>query len=215
MFFTVAITSLVSGFLLLSLMESDDISDNMVNIAENPTKTRISIVGDLVTSIGIVFLGLLLYNTLKGQNQAIALAAFGLYIIEAVVLAVSRIGIFALLNVSQEFVEAGAPDASYLLTLGRLTSESAQFGYDMHLLFFAVGAFLFYYLFYKSRAIPIVFSLWGMIAVSLAFIGILFILFDYEVGIFVLLPNMFFELTIGIWLMIKGIEPVETEAVTD
>ena len=127
-FFIVAVASALSGFLLLSLIEPDNISATMINISEDPTKMQMSIVGEFITSIGIVLLAVLLYTTLKGQNQIIARWALGLWIIEAATLAVSRISAFSLLNLSQEFIKAGSPDPSYFQTLGSLFYESAQFG---------------------------------------------------------------------------------------
>ncbi len=70
---------------------------------------------------------------------------------------------------------------------------------------FALGAMLFYYLFFKSGYIPRVLALWGLIAASLALIGTPFVLFGYDVPMIVFLPNLPFELTIGVWLMVKGI----------
>ena len=70
---------------------------------------------------------------------------------------------------------------------------------------FALGATLFYYLFYKSGYIPKVLNLLGLIAAPLALIGILFSLLGYNVPIFVFILNLPFELGIGLWLLIKGI----------
>jgi hypothetical protein len=70
---------------------------------------------------------------------------------------------------------------------------------------FALGATMFYYLFFKSGFLPRLLSLWGLIAAPLALIGILFSLLGYDVPIFVFLPNLPFELGIGLWLLVKGI----------
>ena len=199
-----AVASLVSGLILLqSLIVSGNITDTMTNISNNALQMRASIVGEMITAIGIVILGVLLYVTLKKQNMKIALVALGLYLIEAALLAASRIAAFSLLRISQESVIAGHP--AYLQTLGNLFYESQEFGYSLHMLVFALGATLFYYLFFKSGYIPRVLSLWGLIAASLAFIGTLFVLFGYDVPIVVFIPNLPFELAIGLWLMVKGI----------
>ena len=199
-----AVASLVSGlFLLQPLIVSGNIIDSMTNIANNALQMRASIVVEMITAIGIVILGVLLYLTLKKQNMKIALVALGLYLIEAALLAASRIPAFSLLRISQESVIAGHP--AYLQTLGNLLYESLDFGYSLHMLVFALGATLFYYLFFKSGFLPRVLSLWGLIAAPLALIGILFVLFGYDVPIVVFLPNLPFELTIGVWLMVKGI----------
>ena len=199
-----AVASLVSGlFLLQPLIVPGNIIDSMTNISNNAIQMRASIVVEMITAIGIVILGVLLYITLKKVSMKIALVGLGLYLIEAALLAASRIPAFSLLLISQESVIAGHP--AYLQTLGNLFYESQSFGYNLHMLPFALGATLFYYLFFKSGFLPWVLSYWGLIAAPLALIGILFVLFGYNVPLIVFLPNLPFELTIGLWLMIKGI----------
>ena len=210
MFVIVIVISLLSGLPLSSLNYSligppDNISQTMISFSDNPTMVQMSIVGFLIEAVAIVLLTVLLYITLKKQNKIIARWAFGLWIIEAVFLAVREINAFSLLNVSQEFVKAGALDSSYFQTLGSLFYELMHFSYDVQMVFYCVGGVLFYYLFLKSKYVPTVLSLWGIAAASLAFIGELFVIFGYVVPLYVFLPLLPFELTIGIWLMVKGI----------
>ncbi|MCP4418352.1 MAG: DUF4386 domain-containing protein [Chloroflexi bacterium] len=197
-----AVASLVSTFFLTPLIVSGDIVDSMTNIANNALQLRASIVGEMIAVIGIVVLGALLFVTLKKQNGKIALVALGLYLITAAIIAVSRIAAFALLRISQESVIAGHP--VYLQTLGNLFYELQEFGYFLHMLPYTLGATLFYYLFYKSGYIPRVLSLWGLIAASLAFMGSLFDHLGFDVSMFVFLPNLPFDLAIGLWLIVKG-----------
>ncbi len=202
-----AIASAISGlFLLQPLIVSDNIIDSMTNISNNASQMRASIVVSMTTAMGIVMLGALLFETLKKQNMKLARVAMGLYIIEAAILAASRIPAFSLLRISQESVIAGHP--AHLQTLGNLFYDSAEFGDWLHMLVFAVGATIFYSLFFKSRFIPRGLSVWGLVAAPLALIGTLFVLFGYDVPLFVFLPNLPFELTMGVWLMVKGIRDV-------
>ncbi|UCC88367.1 MAG: DUF4386 domain-containing protein [Anaerolineales bacterium] len=199
-----AVASAVAGLILLGpLMVPGNIVASMTNMANNALQMRASIVVEMITAIGIVMLGALLFVTLQKQNGKIALVALGLYLIEAAILAVSRMAAFALLLVSQESVVAGHPP--YLQSLGSLFYETQSFGYDLHMLPFALGATMFYYLLFKSGFIPRLLSLWGLIAAPLALIGILFSLLGYQVPIIVFIPNLPFELGIGVWLIVKGI----------
>ena len=182
----------------------DNISETMIKISDNPTTMQMSIVGYLIEAVAIVLLTVLLYTTLKNQNKIIARWAFGLWIVEAVFVAVKQISTFSLLNVSQEFVKAGATAPSYFLTLGSLFYETFQFGYFVQMVFYCTGGILFYYLFFKSKYVPIVLSLWGIAAASLGFIGALFVIFGYDVPLYVFLPIFPFELAIGVWLIVKG-----------
>ncbi len=199
-----AIASLVSGlFLLQPLIVPRNILESMTNIANNAFQMRASIVVEMFTVFGIVMIGVLMYVILKKQDMRLAIIAMGLYLVEAAILAVSRIPAFVLLLVSQESVMTGHPDS--LQALGKMLYESMSFGYNLHLLPFALGATLFYYLFYKSGYIPKSLNLLGLTAALLAVIGILFSLLGYDAAMVVLFLNLPFELGIGLWLLIKGI----------
>ena len=211
-FLIVAVTSLLSMFLFDSIVGTGSISDSMIDISNNLMQIRISILIDVICSIAIVFLGVFLYRTLKKQNKNIALIALGLYIVESALLGVSKISHYSLFNLSQEFVKAGAPDSSYFQTSATLLLSDAKFAYSIHLLVFALGALLFYYLFLKSKYVPLVFPAWGLIAVSLVLIGtIIYLLYDLTI-IVMFAPNMLFELAIGVWLMVKGFRPQEIKS---
>ena len=137
--------------------------------------------------------------------------ALGWWLVEAATLAVSKVGTSALIPLSLEYVKAGAPDSSYFQTLGALLYGIDRWGYDIHMVFFSLGGILWYTLFLRSRYIPWLLSVWGIVAVSLALIGTVMVWFDTEI-IALVIPNGLFEVAIGLWLVVKGIksyEPVE------
>jgi uncharacterized protein DUF4386 len=206
-FLIVAFASLISGLLLMSAVGSGSISDDLVNVSHQWTLMRLSSLGELVTSSGIVVLAVLLYTVLHKQNKIIALAALGCWLAEAIFLALSQIGTFALLPLSLDFMQAGAPQHSFYQTLGAFLYNGVyNQGYTIHMWFYCIGGLLWYSLFYTSKYIPRVISLWGVLAVSVGFIGIVLQLLGYDVSIFVYLPIGPFELTIGVWLMLRGIK---------
>jgi hypothetical protein len=95
-----AIASLLSDHLSSSLIESDNISNSMVNISSSTATMQLSILGKLITAIGIVLLTVLLYTTLKKQNKVIARWAFGLRLTEVATFAIIVISAFSLLFIS-------------------------------------------------------------------------------------------------------------------
>jgi hypothetical protein len=199
-----ACTSLISGLILkVALIVPGNISASMLNIANHTWLMRASILGEMITAVGIIFLGAVLFVVLREANEKTALVALGFYILEAALLAVSRIAAFPLLRISQEYVSAGhRPD---LLAMANLELESIDSGYTLLMFPFCLGAILFYYLFYKTRVVPRALSLWGLIAVSLVLIGTLFAICGHEVPFVVLLPYVPFEFVIGVWILVKGI----------
>ncbi len=101
-FLIVVFTSLGSGLLLMSAVGSGGISDILVEISNRLTPMRIFILGDLVTSLGIIVLAVLLYVVLNKQNRTIALVALGCWLTEATALAISKVGASALIPLSQD-----------------------------------------------------------------------------------------------------------------
>ena len=198
-----AVASAVVGLVLLNpLIVPGNIVDTMINFSGSVLQVRAGIVGEMVTVIALVLLSALLYVTLQKHGSKIALVALGLRLTEVALLAVSRVSTFALLRTSQAFVVEGRP--IYLKTLGELFYETQSFTYSLNMVFFTLGATLFYYLIYKSRSVPRALALVGLIAAPLAFVGTVIDLLGYSVPLIVFLPNLPFELAIGLWLVIKG-----------
>ena len=202
------VASILSERLLASVVGSGSISNMLVNISKNLTRMRISNLLALVDSIGIVVLGVLFYIVFNRQYEIIALGALGFFLAEAITLAVGKIGAFALIPLSQEFVEAGAPEPSYFQTLG----DFLYYGVDrqgdrIHNLFFCLGGILWYFLFLRSGYIPQALPIWGLAAVSLLLIPVLLLLYDRDFTHPVMAVGLLylpFELVLGVWLIAKG-----------
>ena len=176
----------------------------MTKIANNAWLMKAHILLDIFTALGIIFLGAMLFITLRKQDERMALVGLGFYILEAALLATSRSEAFSLLRMSQEYVTAGHPDD--LLTMARIALESMDFvGFTLHMLAFCLGAILFYYLLYTSRVVPRVLSLWGLVTVVPLLIATLLAMFDYQVPFFIAVPYIPFEFVIGVWILVKGI----------
>ena len=207
-FLIVVFTSLGSGLLLMSAVGSGGISDSLVDISNRLTLMRLFILDDLVTSLGIIVLAVLLYVVLNKQNKITALVALGCWLTEAISLAISKAGASALIPLSLEYVKAGAPQHSYYQTLGEFLYNGVviQLGQTTELLFYCFGAVLWYYLLYKSRYVPRAISLFGLVAVSVALVGLMIEFLGHDVSILVFLPILPFELTIGTWLVLRGIK---------
>ena len=204
-FLLVFATSIVSGLLRESVVGTGSISDVLVNISSNLAAWRISTVVELATSVGIVVLATLLYVVLKKQNKIIALVALGWWLAEAITLAVSKLGALALIPLSVEFVEAGMPASSTYQTLGSFFYHVLdRQGNDIHMLFYCLGGILWFYLFYRSRAIPRVISALGIAIESVALIGMVLLLFGASASMIVFYPIILLELAVGLWLLIKG-----------
>lgn len=206
-FLLVFVASVICDILFSSAVGSGDISGILANSAGNAVRIRISALFGLAASLGIVALGALLHAEFGGRYRTLSLVALGMFWAEAALLAVSKLGAYALIPLGEAFVAAGSPEASHFQALGdffhrRLYGQL----YDIHTLFFCVGAILWYTLFLRSKCVPRPLAIWGLASVSLVCANILLMLFDPGIGRIypMLIPYIPFELVIGIWLMAKG-----------
>lgn len=206
-FLFVVLTSLTSGVLLTSAVGSGGISDTLVNITNNLNLMQISILDGLVNSTGIVALAVLLYVVLNKQDKIMARVALGLWLAEAIFFAIMQLGLLAMIPLSQDFVAAGAPTGSFYQTLGGFLYNTVyNQGMAIHMWFYCTGGLLWYYLFYRSKYIPRIIPLFGLLAVALGLAAVVFQLLGYDVPILLSLPILPFELAIGGWLLFKGIK---------
>jgi hypothetical protein len=199
--------SMLSERLLVSTVGTGSISDILVSISKHRTRMRISTLAALINCAAIVVLGVLFYVAFEKEYKIIALVALGLFLAEAITLAVSKIGAYGLISLSQEFVEAGTPEPSFFQTMGDFLYYGVdRRGYDIHMLFFCFGGILWYYLLVASRCIPRALSIWGLVAVCLLTIPVLLVLYNRKLtaALILGLPYAPFELVLGIWLIVKG-----------
>ena len=142
---------------------------------------RISNLAALGQTLAIVVLGVLYYIVFNKQYPIIALVALGCFLVAAITTAVGKIGAYGLIPLSQEFVEAGAPEPSYFQTLGDFLYNGVdRRGYDIQMLFTCLGLILVNYLFYISGYIPRALSIWGLAAIFLLTIPTVLALYDRE-----------------------------------
>ena len=77
------ITSVSSGlFIQPAWLVPGNIHETMLKIADNPGLMRTNIVVDMLTAMGVIFLGAMLYVALRKFNEKIALIGLGFYILE-------------------------------------------------------------------------------------------------------------------------------------
>ncbi len=198
------VTSFSSGIFLQSAwFVPEDMSATMLKVAANPGLLRANIFLDILTALGVTFLGVMLFLTLRKQNEKIALTALGFYILEVALLAVSRMDAFSLLRFSQAYAASQSAD---LLLLGQVAYEAMAFvGGTLHMLAFCLGAILFYFLLNKSQIAPSWMSLWGLITIFPMLVGTVVQIFGATIPFAFYVPYVPFELVIGLWLTVKGV----------
>jgi len=109
----------------------------------------------------------------------------------------------------------GAFETEQLQALVGLFLQVRNAGLDVVLIFIGMGGTLFCYLFFKSRYVPRLLAIWGMVTylsmLMIASISILSPNLPETIKMAFYVPGGLFEILFGSWLLIKGINVEEWE----
>jgi hypothetical protein len=209
LFLAVNVTFLLGAVVLLEPLLSAP--DYLTLVSANRTQVILGVLLELTNGLAYLGIAVLMFPILKQQNVSIALGYVGFRFVEFIMQIASDISPLLMLNLSEEFVKAGAPESSSFQTLGTLLLAERYWAFQMVYLTFTLGALMFYYLLYRSKLIPRFISVWGLIAAVLVFANTILDMFglrlDAAIGIVTGLPMLLNELFLGVWLIAKGFNP--------
>jgi hypothetical protein len=202
------ITAMVAGMLRYVLLDPIlDAPDYLINVSVNENQVIIGALSFFILAVALAGIAIVIYPILRKQNEALALGYVAARIVEGVLFIVAILAILTLWTLSQEFVKAGAPDASYFHTLGGLLLAVRHYAYNvLWPIIIGLGALMFYYLLYQSKLIPRWLSVWGLIGAPL-FPASWLSLFGSTISGPFLLPLVLNEIVLAVWLIVKGFNP--------
>lgn len=189
-----------------------DASETARNILANQTLFRISIACNLIYIITVIVMFTSLYVILKSVNNNLALAAAFFRLIYALIWGFVALSIFDAMRLLGDSAYLSAFETNQLQTLSRLHIRSTWDAYYIGLPFWGLASAVCSYLWLKSRYIPRVIAVFGMISslwcVMCAFIFIIFPDFEKTISLSLFdMPLVIFEITLGFWLLFKGLRP--------
>ena len=192
-------------FIDARLIIPEDITQTINNIIANEFLFRLGIACNLILYTMVIILSVLLYLILKNVNKNFALLAMVFRLGEALMGIATVLAGFVVLDLlNNQFSPATIENAQLNITIGALLSARSN-GLYIILALIGMGGTLFLYLFYKSSCIPAILSIWGM-ATYLSLLNILVPEFPKIIELIVFGVGTLFELSIGFWLLIKGVD---------
>ena len=206
----IVIGVLGSIFIDSRIITSGDFNQTINNIIANEFLFRIGVAGNLILYAMVMILSVLLYQILRNVNKNLALIAMVFRSGEALLgIATVFAGFIVLDLLNNQFNASTIETAQLNITIGALLSARTN-GLYIILALIGIGGTLFLYLFYKSSCIPAIISIWGMFTyLSMLILSLISILYSGLPEIIELVlfgAGTLFELTIGFWLLIKGID---------
>ena len=98
------VSGVFCGFLLVSANGFENTWNITMRISGNLTLMWVNVLLELLTEFGIAVLSILLFIAIQTRDLIIVLAALGWRLSEAIILLVSKAGIFALILLGLEFI---------------------------------------------------------------------------------------------------------------
>ena len=160
----------------------------------------------LVHSFVNIGLPVIMLPILKPFNDRLAYGFLSLAIAATTVLIVGTIFVLLLLPLSDAYINAGSAAVSSFETMGTLLVNGNSLSYHMGMALWAIGGLMFVSVLYISKLIPRPMSVWGMIGYATLLVGSILLLSGPNGAIEVssVAPGGLFEITLSIWLIVKG-----------
>jgi len=190
------------------------VSDNAIvtarNIIAHERLFRLRIASNLMVFATDVVLVTALYVVLERVNRRLALLATFFRLIETTILIVAVLNDFSVLRLLSGASYLTTVNSDELAALARVSIGAHGAAYNVALLLFGFGSPVFCYLWLRSGYIPKPLAVWGLLASAwIGLCALAFVVFPeltkmitvgYYGG-----PIFFFELFIGLWLLLRGI----------
>jgi Domain of unknown function (DUF4386) len=180
----------------------------LASIAQHATLVRLTALLALLAFFDAVVLAVALYSLTRDPDPDLAVLALCCRVGEGVICAFSAVGTLGLLSVAAAGTAVAAPDAAAARAVGALLLQQDSLTAPIAATCFAVGSTLYSYLFLRARSIPVPLAWLGVLA-SILLVAVLPLqlagFIRGSVTTYIWLPILVFEVTLGLWLLIKGV----------
>ncbi len=180
--------------------------DYLTATSANETNIIISTLLGVINGIVSIIIAILFFPIFKRYSQNLAFTYLVFCIVNCVMILIDNTSVLSLLDASKVFVENGDNASSSLKLMGTLLYERHAWTHYLVLLISCFPVFVLYYTLYFSKLVPRVISIFGMFAAILMFVEMGSTIFGHGISMNMMLPMALVQLTLPIWLLIKGLK---------
>ena len=205
-FFIFAFLSYGIGSGLIDSITSQPDFLSLVNAGKTPMVTGVVLMA-LVHSFFNIALPIIMLPILKPYNTYLAYGYLASAITATTVLTFGTIFLLLLLPLSDAFVKADASLIQHIEIIGTILKSGAYYAYHLGMAVWSIGGLMLVALLYKSQLIPRPITVLGSIGYIFLLSGSVmsFLYQSNAVEIISVIPGGIFEITLSIWLIIKGV----------
>ncbi|MCU1458466.1 MAG: hypothetical protein JWL73_2558 [Actinomycetia bacterium] len=185
------------------------------------TGVRVSALLELICALAGIGTAVVLFRVVKRYSEALALGFIAARVFEAAMIGVGVISVLSIVTLQHDSAGGSAADANSLVTAGRSLVALHDWTFLLGPGFMpAVSALCLGTVLYRSRLVPRVIPMLGLIgAPLLAASGVATLFGGYDqlsaMGAAAGFPIAAWELSLGVWLVVKGFKPTAIAASAD
>ena len=203
-------------FVRQELKVSNDALTTAYNIKNNEMLFRFGFVADLINFVIGIPTVLIIYHFFKKSNKILLQVALSLVIIQTAIIAVNLLNQISPLLLLSNDTYLNTFQYSQLATLSLLSLNIQSQGYAIGLVFFGFYCILIGFVIYKTNAIPriigVLYAIAGLCYLINSFTMFLSKGFSNPMFIYLAIPIFIGELSVCLWLLIKGIDTSKLES---
>ncbi|AMA10780.1 DUF4386 domain-containing protein [Picosynechococcus sp. PCC 73109] len=205
-------------FVRSPLIAPGDAATTASNIMAAEPLFRVGFLADSIMCLSDVAVAVLLFVLLRPINKILALIALCFRVTQTAVIALSLLNYYAAILLLKGSNYTAAFDVAQLNSLSSLFLDLHSYGYDLGLILFGVHCLVLGYLIAKSLYMPRVLGYLVMAA------GITYLIGSYTRFLFpdfveaiapIYLVTIISELSLCLWLLIKGVNPKQWQEKTE
>lgn len=195
------VASIAGNLILMPVIRSEDFLES---ISGNQISIHLFGFFMLVNSLAVAVVGIMAFSAFKDTHPLVATTYLTTRIAEAVILAVGFIAILTLTSVGQQFVGQGEAVNAALESLGRSMIKINWFAYHTAMVALGYGSLAFVWCLMKLSLVPRLLCMLGLLGYIILGTASVSNILGYDPGLVVTLPTFIFEVSVGLYLVIKG-----------
>ncbi len=214
--YLVTFLSSIPAYLLITPILTDP---GYIVSAGADTQVLLGSILDLVNAVACIGTAVALFPLIRRVHESAALGFVAARVMEAAIIVVGVMALFTVISLRQPDATGAEADTLTLIGTALVTLRDWTFGFGPGFVP-AVNALLLGYVLYRSRLVPRIIPLVGLIGAPLLASSTLGIMLgvNHEGSVWqavATVPIFLWELSVGLWMLVKGFDSDAVAAVTE
>ena len=196
----------VSGVFIFQFLQGPVLfSDEFLSTtSENSNQIIVSVLLSMLSGLATIVIATILLPIFKRHSSLLGYLYLAFCIVSFIAIMLDNVSVISMLELSNEYVVSGGD--SSLNILETLVYQRHRWTHYFYLLLSCFPVFVLYYTLYRSKLVPRVISGFGIFAVALMFVEEVLSIFGQGISMDMLLPMALVQLTLPIYLLVKGLK---------